>query len=99
MYGKGIMAIATRAFQTWALQLHRMLNGSDGQEHKVWLVPSKFNSMTFINDPRSVEGEVYGGASAAGDGKSANIILMERHHLKLQLTMGHVRCSFNKIKT
>lgn len=60
VYGKGIMAMALRDFQTWAIQLHKILKSPDGQQHKVWVVPAKLSSIRFFNYLQSVEGEFSG---------------------------------------
>lgn len=56
----------------------------DEHQCEVWLVHAKFNFMRFINDPWSVEGEVSGAASTAGEGMSANFIFDEKESAKIR---------------
>lgn len=59
-----------------------MLNSSDGQQHEIWLVPAKLNSIRFINDPQSTEGETSEAARAAGGKWSANVLIDEKTSAK-----------------
>lgn len=67
MCGKGMEAVALRGIRACFVQLHPRLRSLDGQQHEVCLVSSRFKSMTFINDPRSIKSKVSEAVSAAGE--------------------------------
>lgn len=50
MYGEVITEVAPRDIQTWTIQLEKAMESSDGQRHKGWSVPTRFNCTKFIND-------------------------------------------------
>lgn len=40
VYGEGIMAVSSKKFQTWAIELFQEENCSDGRVHSVWRLPA-----------------------------------------------------------
>lgn len=64
LFGEGMVTVSGREFFRTAIQLCKTFCSSDGQLCTDWLLPAKFNTFRFMDDPRSGEENVFEGGNA-----------------------------------
>lgn len=50
-YGERYMNVTAKSFSKWAVELERVVSVSEGQNFCVWLLPTPFSAMRYINAP------------------------------------------------
>lgn len=66
------MEVTAESFRRWAVELNENVSDNEGQKHSVWVVPSPFCAMRYINDPRYLEGDEEV-ESGGGSPRAANV--------------------------
>lgn len=55
-YEEGLSQVTADIFKMWGNELAERMTDSDGNEHKVWIVPAPFCAMQYVNDARYLPG-------------------------------------------